>query len=485
MSTSSSHPAGSTSTLIHTRSATLRDTQYVSERARTRLCLAWLARSLLTRARTPHDQIHWKKKIGEGSFGNVYLATDNATDATVVVKTMKHEKATERRLRIEIMNLELVRNGPNIIQLLDVLHDEKTKTDMLVFEYVDSPTPEKVYRHFDDLTARRYLFDLLRALDYTHAQGLMHLDMKPNNTLYNPDTGVLRLIDWGFAAFYFPGAKLARWPGTRTTKAPELFLHYRYYDYAVDMWSFGCIVGSIILKRYPMFPCERHTDKIEWNKNQLYTIVRYLGTEDYVAFCRKFGAKMPFLKIFPPKYFKYNNCRAKRLNWATLVTEANRHLAGPDALDLLDRILVYDPEVRLTAAEALQHPYFDPVRPLAQPSSLFANASTVVPDNPFDSTAETSCTKLTMHRHNTSYSSDDELLLAAKADRATASPAAGAASAPNLDWASPNSLVAGAHELDSTQLGSVDGRDHHSRAHADRARHSLDAPEAAEDSDHS
>lgn len=90
--------------------------------------------------------------------------------------------------------------------------------------------------------------------------------------MFDPVKWKVRVIDWGFACFYFPYEKFDKWPGTRYFKckrvclcsvranscapcliAPELFLHYKYYDFSVDMWAFACVMASIVFQRAPMF----------------------------------------------------------------------------------------------------------------------------------------------------------------------------------------------------------------------------------------
>ncbi|KNC49195.1 CMGC/CK2 protein kinase [Thecamonas trahens ATCC 50062] len=330
-------------------------------------------------------KVHWSKKVGEGSYGAVYMATHMPSGEKVVVKTMKPEKANTKRLKMEIMNLKLVSDGPNIIRFLDLVRDKKRDLAMIVFEYIKQPLPcAKLYARMKPDESVWYLYALLRALHFTHALGIMHLDVKPTNTLYNPKTRELKLIDWGFAAFYWAGVKLARWPGTRYTKSPELFLHYKYYDYATDVWSFGCIMGALLFNRYPFFPCPKDDDKIEWNKNQMVSIVSILGVDDYVRFLKKYSKYMSYTHIFPLRLFQRAGCSRSRLDLAALAPRGGRPAVSDAAIDLLNRIFVYDPELRITARDALLHPYFDAVRSPEDDAMLRSidTATAPPPDDP-------------------------------------------------------------------------------------------------------
>ena len=112
-----------------------------------------------------------------------------------------------------------------------------------------------------------YLYHLLIGLDSLHSCGIMHRDVKPRNVLINRYHGMinkkkniidqkpppLMLIDLGLADFYFPNTKYNVRVASRHYKSPELLLGYVYYDYAIDMWSVGCILAGLLMRREPFF----------------------------------------------------------------------------------------------------------------------------------------------------------------------------------------------------------------------------------------
>eukprot|EP00300_Choanocystis_sp_HF-7_P009092 c16262_g1_i1.p1 GENE.c16262_g1_i1~~c16262_g1_i1.p1 ORF type:complete len:465 (+),score=103.81 c16262_g1_i1:191-1585(+) len=306
--------------------------------------------------------IQWSDVLGEGAFGVVYKATNKATGEVVVAKTIKADKERLVALQQEVKMAELLAGGPNIVRLLDTV---KTDTSMkvLVFEYVENPKYRKVFRQMGDLEARNYLYQLLLALNHCHSQGIVHRDVKAGNVLYDPATRTLRLIDLGFCTFYLPEYEATSWPGTRSYKAPEMFLHYKHYDYSADVWSYACIMGQIVFQRKSMFESDRAGDNHEiGSMNHMVAVCRALGTRDYAACLKKYGAAFAQRHKFPVAHFKKERCKSARVNWALLVNRHNKHLAHPDAIDLIDQLLVYDQEKRLTSREALLHRYFDPVR---------------------------------------------------------------------------------------------------------------------------
>jgi casein kinase II subunit alpha len=110
------------------------------------------------------------------------------------------------KIRREIKILQTLKNGVNIINLIDVVRDPMTKTPALIMEYVDTGDVDfrTLYKSFTDFDIRYYMFEVLKALDYCHSKGIMHRDVKPHNIMIDHTNRKLRLIDWGLAEFYHP-----------------------------------------------------------------------------------------------------------------------------------------------------------------------------------------------------------------------------------------------------------------------------------------
>jgi casein kinase II subunit alpha len=119
------------------------------------------------------------------------------------VKVLKPVK--KKKIKREIKILQNLSGGINIIQLLDLTKDDVTKTPCLIFEHVDNIDFKTLYPTFHDYDIRYYIFELLKALEYCHSQGIMHRDVKPHNVMIDHSKRQLRLIDWGLAEFYHPG----------------------------------------------------------------------------------------------------------------------------------------------------------------------------------------------------------------------------------------------------------------------------------------
>jgi casein kinase II subunit alpha len=157
----------------------------------------------------------------------------------------------------------------------------------------------------------------------------------------------LRLIDWGLAEFYHPGQEYNVRVASRYFKGPELLVDYQMYDYSLDMWSLGCMLASMIFRKEPFF--HGHD-----NYDQLVRIAKVLGTEELFEYLDKYQIELD------PRFSDILG-RHSRKRWERFVHSENQHLVSPEALDFLDKLLRYDHQERLTAMEAMDHPYFYPI----------------------------------------------------------------------------------------------------------------------------
>lgn len=143
------------------------------------------------------------KKIGRGKYSEVFAGFNVRNGYKCVVKVLKPVK--KKKIKREIKILQNLSGGTNVIQLLDITKDGPTKTPCLIFEHINNVDFKVLYPTLSDMDIRYYIFELLKALDYCHSQGIMHRDVKPHNVIIDPEKRILRLIDWGLAEFYHPG----------------------------------------------------------------------------------------------------------------------------------------------------------------------------------------------------------------------------------------------------------------------------------------
>lgn len=289
----------------------------------------------------PQDEYQLFKKIGRGKYSEVFLAVRVTTEEKCVIKILKPVRS--KKILREIKILENLKGGPNIITLQDYVQDPVTLTPSLVFEYFDNVDYKELLPNLTDTDIRHYLFEILKGLDYCHSKGIIHRDVKPQNILFDPVKRKVKLIDWGLAEFYHAGVEYNVRVASRYFKGPELLVDFEMYDYSLDMWSYGCIVASMIFKKEPFF----HGYD---NQDQLIRIIKVLGSESFYAYVKKYSIQLE--DCFRDATVKY-----KRKNWDKFRNSSNKHLITNHALDFLDKLLKFDHQERLTAKEAMEHPY--------------------------------------------------------------------------------------------------------------------------------
>jgi len=285
------------------------------------------------------------KKLGRGKYSEVFEAVDITKKSKCVVKILKPVK--KKKIRREVKILNNLKGGPNIIRLFDIVRDPVKRTPAIVFEHVDNNDFKPLYQKLLDYDIRYYMFQILKALDYCHSMGIMHRDVKPHNACIDHERRKLRLIDWGLAEFYHPNQEYNVRVASRYFKGPELLVDYQYYDYSLDMWSLGCMLASMIFKKEPFF--HGHD-----NYDQLVRIAKVMGTDDLYDYLDKYNI------VLDPRFNDILG-RHSRKRWERFVHTENSHLVSPESLDFLDRLLRYDHNERLTAREAMEHPYLFPI----------------------------------------------------------------------------------------------------------------------------
>ncbi|VAH46515.1 unnamed protein product [Triticum turgidum subsp. durum] len=264
------------------------------------------------------DDYEVVRKVGRGKYSEVFEGINVNNNEKCVIKILKPVK--KKKIKREIKILQNLCGGPNIVKLLDIVRDQHSKTPSLIFEYINNTDFKVLYPTLTDYDIRYYIYELLKALDYCHSQGIMHRDVKPHNVMIDHE--------------YFKG--------------PELLVDLQDYDYSLDMWSLGCMFAGMIFRKEPFF--YGHD-----NHDQLVKIAKVLGTDGLNAYLNKYRIELdPQLEALVGRH--------SRKPWSKFINADNQHLVSPEAIDFLDKLLQYDHQDRLTAREAMAHPYFLQVR---------------------------------------------------------------------------------------------------------------------------
>ncbi|NXL08445.1 MK15 kinase, partial [Mesembrinibis cayennensis] len=280
-------------------------------------------------------------------YGIVWKAIDRRTGEIVAVKKIfdafRNRTDAQRTFR-EIMFLQEFGEHPNIIKLLDVIQAQNNKDIYLVFESMETDLHAVIKKGnlLKDIHKCYILYQLLKATKFIHSGNVIHRDQKPSNILLDADCFV-KLCDFGLARSLCQmnedqgNPALTEYVATRWYRAPEILLSSRSYTKGVDMWSIGCILGELLLGK-PLFPGTSTVNQIE----QILRVIPAPSPEDILAMQSDYRASV-----------------INRMSTRQRVTfeEILPSSTPLPALDLLKKLLVFNPDKRLTAEEALQHPY--------------------------------------------------------------------------------------------------------------------------------
>jgi Protein kinase domain len=284
--------------------------------------------------------------VGAGAYGVVVAATDTSTGGTVAIKRIgncfKNLKDTKRIVR----EIRLMRHfqHENVLPVLDVFVPEAK--DEFSDVYIISPLMDSDLQQIigssqelSDDHCQYFIYQVLRGLKAIHSAHVLHRDLKPSNLILNGDCQ-LKICDLGLARVANPSddwtSYLTEYVATRWYRAPEVILSWKRYTKAIDVWSVGCIFSELLARR-PVFPGSSYI-------HQISAITDVLGTppEDEIA----------NISSEPARRF------IRQLGFKPRVPLAQLHPnATPLALDLLDKLLQFDPIKRITVEEALAHPY--------------------------------------------------------------------------------------------------------------------------------
>ncbi|TMS16652.1 mitogen-activated protein kinase 14A [Larimichthys crocea] len=280
------------------------------------------------------------RAIGSGAYGTVCSAIDQKTKESVAIKklyrpfqSLIHTKRAYRELRL----LRHIQHE-NVISLIDVFTPdstlEKFQTFYMVMPFVAQDLGHIMKkRRLTDRIITYLFYQLLRGLQYIHSAGIIHRDLKPGNLAVNENCE-LKILDFGLARQ--TESEMTGYVVTRWYRAPEIIFNWMHYSQTVDVWSAACILAEMITGQV-LFPGHDSID-------QLKKILRMTGTPDS-SLVQRMQSKdaQSYVQGLPPQ---------KKKNFKEVFPSMDAN-----AVDLLEGMLLLDPETRLTAKQGLSHPF--------------------------------------------------------------------------------------------------------------------------------
>lgn len=289
--------------------------------------------------------------LGEGAYGVVCLALHKPSGTKVAIKKIQPFERSLFCVRT-LREIKLLRHfkHENIISIFDI--QKPASFDQFNEVYIIQELMQTdlhraiVSQKLTDDHVQYFVYQILRGLKALHSANVIHRDLKPSNLLLNAncdlkicDFGLARIDDQKLNGGNSPDSKISmmtEYVATRWYRAPEIMLTASKYTTAIDVWSVGCILGELLLGT-PLFPGKDY-------RHQLILIFQLLGSptgDDYANIksrrAKEYIRSLPFSKRTPfEKILPY---------------------ANPLAIDLLYKMLTFDPKKRITVAEALKHPY--------------------------------------------------------------------------------------------------------------------------------
>ncbi|KAI9996708.1 hypothetical protein PInf_014451 [Phytophthora infestans] len=317
------------------------------------------------------------KPIGNGAYGAVIAVKDvvNGGDNLAVKKiTNIFEDLVDAKRILREVRLLGHFHHKNITRLHDLSPPPSRKQfdDMyIITELMETDLHQVIYsmQPMSDDHVKYFLYQMLCALHHIHSAGVLHRDMKPSNILLNANCD-LKVCDFGLARGGVGSSsglqqelqqlgELTEYVVTRWYRAPEIMLNCLHYTTAIDVWAVGCIFAEMLL-REPLFPGNDYL-------HQLKLIIKFLGTpkQEDIGFVKNTKALRFLTKLAISKPKKWRDVFA---------TSGAENSVSAEAIDLLSKMLLFNPDKRISVDAALRHPYL----------ATFFDENDLVSSKPFD-----------------------------------------------------------------------------------------------------
>ena len=277
------------------------------------------------------------QKVGSGTYGDVYKGKLKGSSDIIAIKKIKIDLENEGIPSTALREITILRElqHPNIIELKDVICNNNKL--YLLFEFAEYDLRkylEEIDKNLEEETIKSFLYQILDALAYCHSKKIIHRDLKPQNILLTKNLKI-KIGDFGLArVFSIPIRPYTKEVLTLWYRAPELLLGINEYSTPVDIWSVGCIFAELVIKK-PLFKGDCEFEQIM----KIYSILGTPKIEDWNEI-----VNLPYYSN------KFPNFSPKKIEEIVKLDS--------NGINLLKAMLQYDPNKRITAKQALLHPFF-------------------------------------------------------------------------------------------------------------------------------
>ncbi|KAG9287445.1 hypothetical protein G9A89_023817 [Geosiphon pyriformis] len=307
------------------------------------------------------DNYEKLNRIEEGAYGVVFRARDKSTGEIVALKKLKLDKEKNgfpiTSLR-EVATL-LSAKHPNIVNVREIVVGETLTQVFIVMDFVEHDLKslmEDMHGPFLHSEIKTIMLQLLSAVAMLHDNWIIHRDLKTSNLLLN-NRGQIKVADFGLARSYgSPLGKMTELVVTLWYRAPELLLGVKKYSTAIDIWSVGCIFGELVNKE-PLLPGRSEIDQLDKiiikkrSRFLDYWELRMKGYGQGFHYCQTPGVLIWLNSLIEDNKLSLDAGRKNHLR-------SRFPYLSENGIDLMSKMLTYDPAKRITAEEALKHPYF-------------------------------------------------------------------------------------------------------------------------------
>uniref|UniRef100_A0A7S4F7Q6 cyclin-dependent kinase n=1 Tax=Chrysotila carterae TaxID=13221 RepID=A0A7S4F7Q6_CHRCT len=277
-----------------------------------------------------------EQKVGEGSFGQVFRARDRQHGHVVALKKVRIRDVRmlpAAALR-ELLALQQI-SHPNVLELLgQYTHGANLVLVMPFLPLSLATVLEQQHLPMPSERVREIAIMLLSGLVACHESDLVHRDIKPANLLIDAH-GRLQIADFGQSRLLpkDAGGSLTAQVATRWYRAPELLFGSRYYGKGVDIWASGCVIAQL-WSISPLLPGDSDLD-------QIFQVLLLLGSPS--------EANWPGVTLMPDFHkLELPRCQPKPMRRVL-------PYAPSSAVDLVSKMICYDPKARVSANDALSH----------------------------------------------------------------------------------------------------------------------------------